>query len=216
MNVEAVNIAMKNLSNEAFKLYIILNLNQDNYIYKGNINIDTLDELKLNGYIKDDVFYELSVNTTVIDERWSKILSLYDGSTTANILYIQDKIEKVNLTDQTEQIIKSWIENYTHIQEKRNTKVKYPIRYDILFFLSRALTPIFEFKTGDIVLEKNIVCSDGNLYYELIKNKIADKITITEYDVNFWNKNYKEGKFTLKYNSFVDILESRIDKSVIN
>jgi len=191
----------------------MLCLNQDGFLFKGDIPSNILDELRVKGYINDGKFYELPINNNIDIEPWKSILSLYHiQDAVPEVTYINDLIQQLDLKESADKIIFYWQENYQQLDMTRPDAVKRPLRYDLSIVLSSVLKEVFSFRIGDRLSIKGLIYKDDTIKYKIIQATATNEVTaipINQGNINFWNSNYKQGKFTIKLNDIKDIVKQR-------
>lgn len=105
LGIAEARTASERLSGDAFKAWVMLALNQDSYIWQGDLEHRTVYELSDRGYLTPvgDVNYLFQpdgepedVNVPV---EWSRIADLYGSSDQQDLSYVRDKLKSACLDD---------------------------------------------------------------------------------------------------------------------
>ncbi len=216
--------AMRNLSADAFKLWIELALNQ--YGFRANIeDTKSLEELDRAGYLMYSADNELSFSTDTTNKKslnpiWKDISSLYGIAVNwEDYAYFRDKLITGELESKETEILCYWKESIDFLREYDHTNTTKPIRFDIPILLNQWLWKNFRFEIDD---ELNVGSGCSALRFhnpeaELKITKFFHDSKRTSVKMNTtntpnWNRRYSECAFEIPLIEVGNILRARKEK----
>jgi len=231
LSIEDAAAASSVLSGAAFKKWVELALNQDAYIWTGELDRSVKDQLITHNYLfsldNGDYVFESGGNAAEMDvsESWKQIVELYgSGNSKRDYRYVYDKLGTMALENKTDEVLTYWANKYTDLQGIDHSKIKNRLKYDLSIILVWWVRDFFRFRAGDVLQ----VGTDGNrLRYhdDALKAKIANGVRqrgvncihMTNAAAETWNKWLSAGLFEFRQLQDVgDILRSREDQKTDN
>lgn len=222
LGVEEARTASERLSGDAFKAWVLLALNQDGYVWQGDLEPRTFHELSDYGYLTTlgDGNYLFQPNGEPEDvdvpSEWVRIADLYGSSGRQDLRYIQGKLRSACLDDRMGDILTYWAEKYGALQEIDHSRARSRLRFDFSVILVWWLWDHFRFQPGD-VLEvgegaKLLRFHDATFKVRVqatITGKKSPEFHITNEAVNTWNTAFADKKFEIPLECVGKILKNR-------
>lgn len=222
LSVEETRLASKRLSGEAFKIWVSLALNQDGFMWCGDLEASTRRELSDYGYLfqLDDGNYlfrpDGEVEDADIPAAWEKIIELYGPNSRQDWIHVRNKLQAAYLGDRTEEILSYWLKKYKELQEIDHSKARNRLKYDLSIVIVWWLWDNFRFQPGD-VLEVGqgakllrfhdsmfaVTIQDGALKRGITKIRMNEKAS------DFWNSKLSSKKVEIPIESVAKILKNR-------
>lgn len=210
------------LSGDGFKAWTLLALNQDGYIWRGDLEPGIVRELADHGYLvllgNEAYLFQPDGEQEDVDtlDEWSKIADLYGSSGQQDLSYVRDKLKSACLDDRLKDIIVYWAEKYKALQEIDHTKARNLLRFDFSVLLVWWLWDNFRFQPGD-VLE---VGEDAKLlrfhdisFIDMIQSGVRKRritrIVMDEAAVKIWNNALFAKKFEIPLEYVGKIIRER-------
>lgn len=141
LGIEEARTASKRLSGDAFKAWVLLALNQDGFVWRGDLEPRTFHELSNYGYLttlgEGSYLFQPDGEPEDVDAptEWLRIADLYGSSGQQDLSYVRDKLRSAHLDDRMEDIIVYWAEKYKALQEIDHTKARNHLRFDFSVLL---------------------------------------------------------------------------------
>lgn len=130
ISVAEAKLAAERLSGDSFKVWVLLTLNQDGYVWRGDLERRTFQELSDYGYLiplqgGNYLFRpDGELEDCDIPVGWEKIVSLYGSSSQQDLNYVRDKLKSACLDDRIEDILSYWAEKYRILQGLDHSKAR--------------------------------------------------------------------------------------------
>lgn len=221
LGVEEARTASERLSGDVFT-WVMLALNQDGYVWQGDLEPRTVYELSDSGYLTPfgDGNYLFRPDGEPEDSdtpaEWLKIADLYGSSGQQDLGYVREKLRSACLDDRMEAILAYWTEKYRLLQKIDHSKARNHFKYDFAVLLTWWLWDNFRFQLGD-VLEVGEGAKLIRFHDDTFKSKIQNgvrerKITqihMTEMAADIWNTAFSNQKFEIPLECVAKILRSR-------
>ncbi len=222
LGIQETRAAAEKLSGVGFKTWVMLSLNQDGYVWSGDLEPHTIQELVDYGYLYplndgDYVFLpDGDAGEYDIPAEWGKIAGLYRSNKQQDLYYIKGKLDAVGLADKIGSILVYWIEKYDALQWIDHSKARNHLRFDFSVLLIWWMWDNFTFEVGD-VLEFGEDAHTLRFHDDECKSFIVSgvqkrKITKLEMQPDilpYWNRIFAERKFEMPLNVVGKILKSR-------
>ena len=222
LGIEDTRTAAERLSGDSFKAWVLLSLNQDGYIWQGDLEPHTFHELSDYGYLTafDDGSYLFQPDGEPEDfdipAEWLKIADLYGSSSQQRLSYIRDKLQSACLDYRMEDILIYWVAKYRQLQEIDHSKARNHLKYDFSVLLVWWLWDNFRFQPGD-VLEVGEGAKLLRFHDTAFKDKIQNgvrkrkitRINMDEAAANTRNNALAAKKFEIPVECAAKILKSR-------
>lgn len=135
----------------------MLSLNQDGYVWCGDLDSRTFRELADYSYLipLDDGNYlfrpDGESGDSSIPAEWNKIAGLCGSSGQQDLNYVRDKLKSAYLDGRMKDILVYWEEKYHSLQEIDHSKVKNRLKYDFSVVLVWWLWGNSRFEVGDVL-----------------------------------------------------------------
>lgn len=223
LGVGETKLAAERLSGDGFKAWVLLSLNQDGYVWCGDLEPRTFRELADYSYLipfQDGNYLfrpDGEAGDTDTPVGWDKIVELYGSSSQQGLNYVRDKLNVACLDDRIENILSYWAEKHRFLQEIDHSKTRNCLKFDFAVVLVWWLWDNFRFQLGD-VLEfgqdaKLLRYHDSMLKFNIQdgahKRKLTAVTMSTEETVAYWNKNFSAKKFEIPLESVAKMLKNR-------
>lgn len=223
LGVEEAKLAAERLSGEAFKSWVLLSLNQDGYIWCGDLEYRTRRELSDYGYLLplDNGNFLFRPDGEPGDSdtpaEWEKIAGLYGSNSRQDWSYVRDKLKSAYLDDRMEDILTYWAEKYRSLQDLDHSKTRNRLKYDFSVVLVWWLWGNFRFQLGDVLefgrdaklLRYHDATFKANIQDGAHKRGLTSLVMNEEKTVAYWNENFAAEKFEIPLESVAKILKSR-------
>ena len=223
LSIAETKLAAERLSGDSFKTWVQLALNQDDYVWCGDLEPHTLQELADYGYLTpfDGGNYlfrpDGETEDSGIPAEWSKIAGLYGSSGQQDLFWVRDKLKSAYLDDRIGDILTYWIEKYADLQRIDHSKARNRLKYDFSVVLVWWLWGNFRFEMGDVLefgqdaklLRYHDAMFKANIQDGAHKRGLTSLVMNEEKTVAHWNKNFAAEKFDIPLESVAKILKSR-------
>jgi len=222
LGIVETRVAAERLSGDAFKAWILLALNQDGYVWCGDLEPRTFQELADYGYLlplEGGNYVFLPDGETEgydIPAEWGKIAGLYGSSGQKDLSYVRDKLKTACLGDRLGDILSYWGEKYEAIQEIDHSKVRNRLKFDLSIVLTWWLWSDFRFEVGDRLEvgqgAKRLRFHDTAFQEKTQResnNRGMAVAYIQEKNVDYWNNAFSAQKFEIPLDVVGNILKSR-------
>jgi len=222
LGVQEARTAVEKLSGDSFKQWVLLALNQDGYIWSGDLEPRTFHELTDYGYLlplDNGNFLFLpdgEAGGYDIPAEWGKITGLYGSTGQQDLFYIRNRLKAVCLDDRLEDILTYWAEKYSALQKIDHSKARNNLKYDFSVAVTWWLWDNFRFQSGD-VLEVGEGAKRLWFHDDAFKSKIQTgvrdrkitQIIMTEAAANYWNTAFAARKVEIPLDIVGKILKAR-------
>lgn len=222
LGIEEARTAAERLSGGGFKAYVLLALNQDGFVWQGDLEPRTVYELADCGYLTSfgDENYLFQPDGEPEDvnvpAEWVRIAELYGSSGQQDLSYVRDKLRSACLDDRMEDILTYWAEKYGALHEIDHSRARNRMRFDFSVVLVWWLWDHFRFQPGD-VLEVGEGAKLLRFHDAALKTRIQTiahghknaSFNMTEANVSTWNTVFADKKFEIPLELVGKILKNR-------
>lgn len=223
LSVEETKLAAERLSGDSFKTWVLLTLNQDGYVWCGDLEPRTFQELADYSYLiplqGGNYLFRPNGEAGDIDTpaEWGRIAELYNSSSQQDLNYVRDKLKSACLDDRMEDILSYWAEKYHALQELDHSKARNRLKYGLSVVLVWWLWDNFRFQIGDVLefgkdaksLRYHDSMFKANIQEGAHKRGLSALPMCEESVVAHWNKNFAAKKFEMPLESVGKILKLR-------
>lgn len=220
LNIEDTIAAADTLTGGTFKTWALLAINQDGFVWTGELGDAAKNELAEHGYLSPSgdgfVFHVSGGGESAIPEAWKNIVGLYPGWTMRDVRNVLSRLNDIFAADRVNEVLNYWKEQYTNLQSVDHSNARNLLLYDFSIVLNWWLHKSFKFEPGDIVIAGR---NAGNLRIksELVKENIcksmiknhADSFPIHDGNMGFWNGYFSRGLIDLKTSAICEIIQKR-------
>lgn len=222
LGITETHTAAERLSGDAFKAWVLLALNQDGFVWRGDLEPRTFHELSDYGYLttlgEGNYLFQPDGELGDVDvsAEWSRIADLYGSSGQQDLSYVRDKLRSAYLDNRMEDILDYWAEKYMALQEVDHSRARNRLRFDFSVMLVWWLWDHFRFQLGD-VLEVGEGAKLLRFHDAALKTRIQTiahghknaSFNMTEANVGTWNTVFADKKFEVPIECVAKILKSR-------
>lgn len=222
LGVEEARTAAERLSGDGFKAWVLLALNQDGFVWQGDLEPRTVYELLDRGYLTPfgdgNYLFKPDGEPGDVDvpAEWSKIADLYGSSNQQDLSYVRDKLKSACLDDRMEDVLVYWTEKYGALQEVDHSRARNRLRFDFSVVLVWWLWDHFRFQPGDVLeVEEGakLLRFHDISFMDMIQNGVRKrritKIVMDEAAVKIWNNALETRKFEVPLECVGKILKNR-------
>lgn len=222
LTVADTRLAADRLSGGSFKIWVQLALNQDGFVWSGNLEPRTVRELESHSYLTPlstgGYLFRPDGEPGDMDARaeWEEVVKLYGSGNRQAYVSIRAKLAAAHLEDQLQDILAYWVRKYPDLRKIDHSKAKNVLTYDFSILMTWWLWDNFRFQAGDILEvgegAKLLRFHDGRLKCTIQAGVTKRKITeihMDESTANYWDGVLAERKVEIPLECVAKILESR-------
>lgn len=223
LSVDDARAAADRLSDYAFKVWVLLALNQGGYVWEGDLDTRTIDTLFEHGYLvelnDDAMIFDASGDARELapPPAWEEIAYLYGRETLQDYLYVRDKLKEDKLSKYEVDILLFWLDQYEALVHLDRTKIQNPIKYDLAVVLRWYVREKFSFEEGDSLdvgenarnLRFNDLQLRGRIQRAVVKNG-SPEIKMYESNAKNWTCWLRNGDVEVPPKMIGTILEKRL------
>lgn len=222
LSVEDTKLAASRLSGDGFRSWVLLALNQDGFVWCGDLEPRAFQELLDHNYLiqlqEGNYLFRPDGDAGGIDTpaEWDKIAELYGSSGQQDLNYVRTKLESVCLDDRIEDILSYWAEKYRTLQELDHHKARSHFKFDFAVLLVWWLWDNFRFQPGDeleVGPDAKLLRFHDTAFKDKTqresRNRQMTVAHIQDSNCKYWNTAFAEKKFEISLESVGKILKQR-------